>query len=183
MARGSGKFGISVSSRGRGRGGFRGGYRGNFRGRGRGRGAWVAGNGPAPVRADDATQLEDKFENVRQRDEIDEKLGFHRVSDGPKREGWMVNMHPVSYASFTVLNIAKTYSTLDTNEVGRLAVGTRRCRLLLYSGRRWHVQGHSATRAILLYCLQGILIQRTGTIIDLFLPCSMALKPRSKNGS
>lgn len=142
MPRGRGTFGFSASSRGRGRGGFRGGYRGNFRGRGRGGG--TARNGPAPVRADDATQLEDKFESVRQRDEVDEKLGFRRVSDGPKREGWLVNMHPVSYASFIFLTTADTYPTLDTNEVGRLAVGTRRRRLLLYSRRRWHVQSHSA---------------------------------------
>jgi DNA polymerase epsilon subunit 1 len=124
MARGRGTFGIPAFNRGRGRGGSRRGYRGNFRGRGRGGAA--TRNGPAPVRADDATQLEDKFENVRQRDEIDEKLGFHRVSDGPKREGWMVNMHPVSYALFTFLITANTYPILDTNEVGRLAVGTRR---------------------------------------------------------
>jgi len=123
MARGSGTFGFSATSRGRGRGGFRRGYRGNFRGRGRGGAA--TRNGPAPVRADDATQLEDKFENVRQRDEVDEKLGFRRISDGPKREGWMVNMHPVSHAFFMLLITANTYPILDTNEVGRLAVGTR----------------------------------------------------------
>jgi len=159
MARGSGTFGIPAFSRGRGRGGSRARYRGNFRGRGRG---GTARNGPAPVRADDATQLEDKFENVRQRDEVDEKLGFRRVSDGPKREGWMVNMHPVSYASFMYLTTADTWSTLDTNEVGRLAVGTRGRRLLLYSRRWWHVQSHSAIRAVLLYRLQGILLQSNG---------------------
>lgn len=131
MARGSGVFGISASSRGRGRGGPRGRYRGYFRGRGRG-GA-TARNGPAPVRADDSTQLEDKFENVRQRDEIDEKLGFHRVSDGPKREGWMVNMHPVSCTPFLLPITTDSCPILDTNEVGRLAVGTRWRRLLFYS--------------------------------------------------
>src|SRR5258706_10533575 len=137
MARGSGAFGFSTSSRGRGRGGSRGRYRGNFRGRARG-GA-PPRNGPAPARADDATQLEDKFENVRQRDEIDEKLGFHRVSDGPKREGWMVNMHPVSCASFILLITTDTYPISDTNAVGRLAVGMRWRRLLFYSRRWWHV--------------------------------------------
>ena len=145
MARGSGTFGIPTFSRGRGRGGSRGGYRGSFRGfRGRGRGGGTARNGPAPVRADDATQLEDKFDNVRQRDEIDEKLGFRRVSDGPKLEGWMVNMHPVSYAPSMFLTTANTHPTLDTNEVGRLAIGTCWRRLLLYSRRRWHVQSHPA---------------------------------------
>jgi hypothetical protein len=124
MARGSSRFGNSTSSRSRGRGGFHGRYRGNFRGR---------------ARADDATQLEDKFENVRQRDEIDEKLGFRRVSDGPKREGWMVNMHPVSCTSILFLITTDTYPILDTNEVRRLAVGTRRRRLLFYSRRWLHV--------------------------------------------
>jgi hypothetical protein len=137
MARGSSRFGNSTSSRSRGRGGFHGRYRGNFRGRARGGAA--ARNGPVPVRADDATQLEDKFENVRQRDEIDEKLGFRRVSDGPKREGWMVNMHPVSCTSILFLITTDTYPILDTNEVRRLAVGTRRRRLLFYSRRWLHV--------------------------------------------
>lgn len=137
MARGSGSFGISTFSRGRGRGGSRGRYRGSFRGRARGGAA--ARNGPAPARADDATQLEDKFENVRQRDEIDEKLGFRRVSDGPKREGWMVNMHPVSCALFMLLIFTDPYPVLDTSTVGRLAVGTCWRRLLFYSRRWLHV--------------------------------------------
>ena len=137
MARGSGTFRSSTFSRGRGRGGFRGRYRGSFRGRARGGAA--ARNGPAPARADDATQLEDKFENVRQRDEIDEKLGFHRVSDGPKREGWMVNMHPVSCAPFMIFISTDPYLVSDTSAVGRLAVGTCWRRLLFYSRRWLHV--------------------------------------------
>jgi DNA polymerase epsilon subunit 1 len=28
-------------------------------------------------------------------DEIDEKMGFSRVQEGPKREGWLINMRPV----------------------------------------------------------------------------------------
>jgi hypothetical protein len=27
-------------------------------------------------------------------------MGFERVSEGKKREGWLVNMHPVSRSSF-----------------------------------------------------------------------------------
>ncbi|KAG8992881.1 DNA polymerase epsilon catalytic subunit, partial [Tulasnella sp. 427] len=49
---------------------------------------------PTLERADDATQSEDRFEDVRLRDEIDEKVGFARFSEGPSREGWLVNMHP-----------------------------------------------------------------------------------------
>ena len=98
MARGN--FGLSS----RGRGNFRGGSntRVNFRGRGsfkRGRGgsSGASGSGaPPPVRGDDGSQLEERFERVKLDDEVDEKLGFMRISEGPKREGWLVNMHPVS---------------------------------------------------------------------------------------
>jgi hypothetical protein len=95
MARGRGTFGLS-SSRGRGRGSFRSGYRGggSWRG-GRGRGSKTAGDS-APQREDDGTQLAEKFEQVRLSDEIDDKLGFSRIQEGSRREGWLVNMHPVS---------------------------------------------------------------------------------------
>lgn len=98
MARGGrGTFGLTSSGRGRG---YRGGTRGNthFRGRGRGRGRGgsnAAGDGPAPQREDDGTQLEERFERVRESDEVDEKLGFMRVQEGARREGWLINMHPV----------------------------------------------------------------------------------------
>jgi DNA polymerase epsilon subunit 1 len=95
MARGSrGSFGLSSARRG-----TRGGYKGNSfrggRGRGRGRGAGGAGDS-APQRDDEGTQLEERFEKVRIGDEVDEKLGFARVQEGPKREAWLINMHPVS---------------------------------------------------------------------------------------
>jgi DNA polymerase epsilon subunit 1 len=98
-------FGL-VPGRNRGRGGYRGGYRGgqrgwtrgSFRGRGRGRGG--APDGPAPARGDDGTHLEERFENVRVSDEIDEKLGFARIEEGIQRDGWLVNMHPVSLTRF-----------------------------------------------------------------------------------
>ncbi|KAI0700326.1 hypothetical protein BC835DRAFT_1412133 [Cytidiella melzeri] len=93
MARGSAGGG----SRGRGRGFSRFSYRGSThfrggRGRGRGRGGAPAEN--QPQREDDGTQLAERFEQVRLQDEIDEKLGFARVSEGVAREGWLVNMHP-----------------------------------------------------------------------------------------
>lgn len=39
--------------------------------------------------------MEEKFEKARIDDEVDEKLGFARFQEGPPREGWLVNMHPV----------------------------------------------------------------------------------------
>ncbi|KAH7890461.1 hypothetical protein F5I97DRAFT_33293 [Phlebopus sp. FC_14] len=103
MARG-GTFGLTSNGRGRGgRGGYRGGYRGNTRFRGgRGRGGRGRGGsnttapaeGPAPQREDDGTQLAERFEQVKLNDEIDEKLGFARLQEGGKKEGWLINMHP-----------------------------------------------------------------------------------------
>ncbi|KAG8956944.1 DNA polymerase epsilon catalytic subunit [Tulasnella sp. 419] len=100
MPRGNprGTFGL-VSSRGK-RGNFRG--RGSsFRGRGGARGGFRARQSeskdaqqPTLERADEGTQGEDRFEDVKLRDEIDEKLGFARFTEGPPREGWLVNMHP-----------------------------------------------------------------------------------------
>lgn len=98
MARGQGAFGLS-SSRGRGgRGSFRGGYRGgsSWRG-GRGRGRGGKPGDPAPVREDDGTQLAEKFERAALNDEVDGKLGFSRADQGGRKEGWLVNMHPVSW--------------------------------------------------------------------------------------
>lgn len=100
MARGRGTFGLSSArGSGRGRGSFRG-FRGGSSwrgGRGRGRGGNKASGDAAPQREDDGTQLAERFERVALNDEIDEKLGFARIQQGGKREGWLVNMHPVSY--------------------------------------------------------------------------------------
>ena len=103
MARGS----FSGGQR-RGRGGSRFGTRGSThfrggRGRGRGRGGAHANDGPGPKRDDEGTQLEERFEQVRVQDEVDEKLGFTRISEGPMKEGWLVNMHPVCDYSFRSL--------------------------------------------------------------------------------
>jgi DNA polymerase epsilon subunit 1 len=104
MSKGRGTFGLT-SSRGRGRGGFRGGFRGagSFRGgRGRGRGGSRPGGDAAsgPAREDDGTQLAERFDRVTLNDEIDDKLGFARVQEGATKEGWLINMHPVSSAAF-----------------------------------------------------------------------------------
>lgn len=109
MARGQGSFGLS--SRGaRGRGGNSS-LRGNFRGsRGRGRtrgGTTGVGRGSdnaAPAREDDGTQLAERFERVALNNEVDEKLGFSKIDQGLRREGWLINMHTVSFLSFTIFN-------------------------------------------------------------------------------
>lgn len=103
MARGA-TFGLTSNGRGRGGRGGRAGYRGStyFRGgRDRGRGKRgnafngnASGEGPAPQREDDGTQLAERFEQVRLSDEIDEKFGFARLQEGGRREGWLINMHP-----------------------------------------------------------------------------------------
>ncbi|KAJ7630434.1 hypothetical protein FB45DRAFT_915491 [Roridomyces roridus] len=85
MPPGRGNFGLSSS---------RGGSRGSFRGF-RGGGSWRGGRGRGgPKREDDGTLLAERFEEVRIRDELDEKLGFARVQEGLRKEGWLVNMHP-----------------------------------------------------------------------------------------
>ena len=115
MARGQGTFGLS-SSRGRGRGSFRAGYRGGSSWRG---GSWRGGGGrgrggkpgdAAPVREDDGTQLAERFEKVSQSDEVDEKLGFAKVEEGIRKEGWLINMHPVSLCVSNVFLIFKYMS-------------------------------------------------------------------------
>jgi len=134
MARGQGSFGLS-STRGI-RGGRSSGahFRGNYRGRGRGRGGTTwKGNDAMPVREDDGTQLAERFERVKQNDEIDEKLGFARVDQGQRREGWLINMHTVcclfvSYASWLIGIGCK-----DTGQRSRLALWEGCSGLLLYS--------------------------------------------------
>lgn len=105
MARGA----FGSSNRGARGGSFRGGSssfrsrgRSFYRGRGRGR-----GGGPtnAPARDEEGTQLAERFERVQLGDEIDEKLGFPSVQDGQKREGWLVNMHPVRPNRFAIFVI------------------------------------------------------------------------------
>ncbi|KAF8518703.1 hypothetical protein BU17DRAFT_90783 [Hysterangium stoloniferum] len=91
MARGA-IFGLTSSRRARG-GGYRGSWRGG-RGRGRGGGGASSSNQPAPARGDDGTQIAERFESVKVSDEVDEKMGFSRLSEGPRQEGWLVNMHP-----------------------------------------------------------------------------------------
>ncbi|KAG6911037.1 hypothetical protein DXG01_005453 [Tephrocybe rancida] len=95
MVRGRGTFGLSSSRGGdRGRGSYRGRAASWRGGRGRGRGGAKAGEG-APKREDDGTQLAERFEKAALGDDVDEKLGFARLQEGGKKEGWLVNMHPI----------------------------------------------------------------------------------------
>jgi hypothetical protein len=83
---------------------FRGSRNGSsFRGaRGRGRGGASAARSVAtPKQDDEGTRLAERFEQVQTYDDIDEKLGFARIQEGPKKEGWLVNMHPVECAFLT----------------------------------------------------------------------------------
>ncbi|ETS61130.1 hypothetical protein PaG_05080 [Moesziomyces aphidis] len=43
---------------------------------------------------EDGTAVEERFQEVKVRDDIDEKLGFHRLEQGETRQAWLVNMHP-----------------------------------------------------------------------------------------
>jgi hypothetical protein len=156
MARGS----FSGSGR-RARGGPRFGNRGSThfrggrgRGRGRGRGGGPASGEPGPQREDDGTQLAERFEQVRLQDEIDEKMGFARVSEGMVKDGWLVNMHPV--CTQAILGEPLTsYARVDVSERSRMAWRKSSSRFFLHSRRRWYVQMYTPTRTIFLYCLPG----------------------------
>lgn len=103
MARGGSttRFRGGSSSSYRGGSSFRGGSS-SYRGRGRGRGG---GAGAGPARDDEGTAMAERFERVALEDEIDEKMGFGRVSEGPRREGWLINMHPVRPSPFLPTHI------------------------------------------------------------------------------
>lgn len=93
-------FGLSSNRSKRGSG-FRFGYRGagswrGRRGRGQGGSNSLPSDSPAPKREDDGTLLGERFEKVAFNDEVDEKMGFSRVQEGLRREGWLINMRPVS---------------------------------------------------------------------------------------
>lgn len=50
-------------------------------------------------REDDGTAAQERFEEIKIYEEIDERLGFWRFesgkAQGEEREGWLVNMHQV----------------------------------------------------------------------------------------
>lgn len=87
----------STNYRGRGesaRGGSGGG--GNFSSKGRFRKTKTIA--ASSLLATDGTGSgEEKFEAIRLANEIDEKMGFARFESGPRKVGWLINMHSVSY--------------------------------------------------------------------------------------
>lgn len=86
----------------------------SFRGqRGRGRGGSSAARSDATSKQDDeGTRLAERFEQVKTYDEIDDKLGFFRVQEGSKKEGWLVNMHPVECSFFNSMLTAICAATM-----------------------------------------------------------------------
>ncbi|GAA97490.1 uncharacterized protein L969DRAFT_83792 [Mixia osmundae IAM 14324] len=90
----NGAAGGSTRGRGSWRGrasyrGDRGGRAGSFNKNGK------SGDAAAKIQTEDGVQSEDKFEEVKLRDSLDERLGFYRFSEGGKSKvGWLVNMHP-----------------------------------------------------------------------------------------
>ncbi|KAK4057447.1 DNA polymerase epsilon catalytic subunit [Microbotryomycetes sp. JL221] len=85
-------------------GGGGGGGRGSWRGRGGARGGHTGGTRP-PTKGgvgvsglkldtdDGASKEADKLDDAKMWDELDDKLGFEKYSEGPSREGWLVGMH------------------------------------------------------------------------------------------
>lgn len=84
----------------RGRGGSRGGKGGEF-----GSGARAGGRykktktiDAKSLLATDGTSVEEKFENTKLANEIDDRMGFERFESGSRKIGWLINMHAVSLA-------------------------------------------------------------------------------------
>ena len=75
-------------------GSFRGGRGDSGRGRGgyRGKPKTVTAGNLLPT---DGTSNSEKFESARLSNQIDETYGFPRYESGPKKVGWLVNMHTV----------------------------------------------------------------------------------------
>jgi DNA polymerase epsilon subunit 1 len=119
------------SFRGRGRGGGSNtrftGKKSSFRGSSSYKGNKTRGDSgidrPAPKRDDDGTAQQERFEEVRNWDEIDERMGFWRFESGKVggegRVGWLVNMHQVSDGS-------ERCSVISQNE--GVSISERGCR-------------------------------------------------------
>lgn len=50
--------------------------------------------------AADATSAAQRFDGVAATDALDDRLGFPRYEAGPRKVGWLVNMHSVRDLSF-----------------------------------------------------------------------------------
>ncbi|GAA5795942.1 hypothetical protein HPULCUR_001307 [Helicostylum pulchrum] len=93
------EFGVSSSKFGAGQRGGRGGYRGRGRGGGGGGGGARSTTSfhkyglPSGGGASDASNVDQKFEDVRVLDSLEVPFGFERYQEGPERLGWLLNMH------------------------------------------------------------------------------------------
>lgn len=65
----------------------------SFRGRGRGRGGHTGGTVLKTLT--EGTRDDDRLDDARVWDELDEKLGFPKFQEGASRQGWLVNMKEV----------------------------------------------------------------------------------------
>ena len=52
-------------------------------------------NGSNQPASDRFTSTDTRLEDLRARDEMDERMGFYRFTEGEDKVGWMVNIHPV----------------------------------------------------------------------------------------
>ena len=75
------------------RGSWRGGPGG---GRGGGRGGYGQQAGGGLKTATEGTREEDRVEDAKIWDQLDDKLGFPKFQEGHSRQGWLVNMKEVS---------------------------------------------------------------------------------------
>ncbi|GAA6009169.1 hypothetical protein JCM11491_005778 [Sporobolomyces phaffii] len=75
---------------GRGGNGQRGSWRGARGGRGRGRGGHTGGT--ILKTEQDGTRMDDRQDDSKVWDQLDEKLGFPKFSQGAPQQGWLVNM-------------------------------------------------------------------------------------------
>lgn len=91
------EFGVSSSKFGaaRGRGNYRGG--GNRGGRGgiRSTASFQKYGLPTGNSGNEASNVDQKFEDVRILDNLEVPFGFERYQEGPERLGWLLNMHEV----------------------------------------------------------------------------------------
>lgn len=117
-------FGLTSGGRGKFRGGSSRGSNTRYVSRRTGRGGGKGGKDGNPLkREDDGTAAQERFEEIKVYEEIDERLGFWRFesgkAQGEEREGWLVNMHQVGRQSSVEAKRRSTSdsgSTLDVDE-------------------------------------------------------------------
>lgn len=61
----------------------------------------------------EATSGDDKAENVRLTNQIDEMMGFPRFEEGPRKVGWLVNMHSTTIMEGTTEKAGVDFYFLD----------------------------------------------------------------------